>query len=162
MIHYAGLKKNDATNTESGICVSFWTQGCEEKCYQCHNPETWDKCGGKIIEIDDLVSQIIEAIPANNIQRNFSVLGGDPCTEYNIDTTEYVCGEVRKHFPHIKIYLWTGYLFKDIPDKIKNIVDIIIDGPFILKEKDLSLKLRGSRNQHIYKKDFAGAWYMEE
>lgn len=74
MDRYAGLITNDFANG-IGTCVSFWTQGCPHHCPGCQNPETWDFQGGKEIPAD-MRGQIIKAICANNIIRNFSVLGG--------------------------------------------------------------------------------------
>ena len=74
MNRYAGLIKNDFANG-TGTCVSFWTQGCPHHCPECQNPETWDFNGGKELPTD-IKGQIIKAICANNIIRNFSVLGG--------------------------------------------------------------------------------------
>ena len=60
----------------------------------------------------------------------------------------------KKEYPEKTIWLWTGYLFEEIlEDKdmkgILDYIDILIDGPFIEENKDLSLKWRGSSNQHI-------------
>lgn len=74
MKKYAGLITNDFTNG-SGTCVSFWTQGCPHHCPECHNPETWDFNGGQDLP-NDIRGQIIKAICANGVTRNFSVLGG--------------------------------------------------------------------------------------
>ena len=74
MNRYAGLMTNDFANG-IGTCVSFFTQGCERKCPGCHNPETWDFNGGLEVPTD-IKGQIIKAISANGIIRNFSVLGG--------------------------------------------------------------------------------------
>ena len=74
----------------------------------------------------------------------------------NIDMTWEVIDAVRHAYPHIEITLWTGYTYEELmvqPGEnvlnVLNNIDILVDGPFIEKEKDLSLRLRGSRNQHI-------------
>ena len=158
MDKYAGLIANDFANG-TGTCVSFWTQGCPHHCAGCQNPETWDFEGGKELPTD-IKGQIIKAICANNIVRNFSVLGGEPLCEENIDKVNEIVTAVRAAFPQIKIFLWTGYTLEELKnkdnEKINNIlsqIDVLIDGPFIKKERDITLNLRGSRNQRIlYKK----------
>lgn len=63
---------------------------------------------------------------------------------------------VRKTYPNIKIYIWTGYTLENlqkekdfvINDILSNI-DVLIDGPYIDKQRDITLKLRGSKNQKI-------------
>lgn len=153
-MRYAGLLKNDIVDGDDGICVSLWMQGCPHHCKGCHNPETWDFEGGKEIEINDLVKQIISSISENGIIRNFSILGGEPLAPQNIENTYYILNEVKKAYPEIKVYLWTGYTYEKIKKEAKKIfklVDVLIDGPYIESLRDLTLKLRGSSNQRVIK-----------
>lgn len=157
---YAGLIENDFAAGE-GVCVSFWTQGCPHKCPGCHNPQTWDFNGGEELPYD-ILKKIDNAIIANNIKRNFSVLGGEPLCEENASLIYIITCHVRKTFPFIKIYVWTGYVLEQLNKQnpyikgILNNIDVLIDGPYIAEERDITLPLRGSRNQRIlYKgKDF--------
>ena len=158
---YAGLMKNDIADGEK-VCVSFWVQGCPLQCLGCQNPETWDFNGGKILP-DNIFEQIDEAIRANGIQRNFSILGGEPFCEENIELTYQILYHVRATFPDIKIYAWTGNLIERLLQR-KNplyrqsldLIDVLVDGPYIEAKRDITLPLRGSSNQNIlYKgKDF--------
>lgn len=154
MDRYAGLIKNDFANG-TGTCVSFWTQGCPHHCPGCQNPETWNFNGGKEVPTD-IRGQIIKAICANNITRNFSVLGGEPLCKENLEEVDKIITSVRTAFPQIKIFVWTGYLLEDLKkkhdDKINHIlsqIDVLIDGPYIDAERDITLELRGSKNQRI-------------
>ena len=151
----AGLKLNDCVDGE-GISVSLWTQGCPHRCKGCHIPETLDFIGGYEDETNNIRGQIVKALSANNTQRNFSILGGEPLCEQNKEDVLTILTSVRVAYPHIKIFLWTGYIYEKLieedDDTIKNIlskVDVLIDGPFIEKERDVSLYLRGSRNQRV-------------
>lgn len=153
-MRYSDIKKNDIVNGE-GICVSFWTQGCPIRCNGCQNTSIWDFDGGKEFT-PNTMNEIIQAINANGIQRNFSILGGEPLCEENIFLTTLVIQEVRKIYPDIKIYLWTGYYYKNLLkrndshlDYIFNNINYLIEGPFVQEQRDITLKLRGSRNQHI-------------
>lgn len=151
---YAGLLKNDIVDCDDGICVSLWMQGCPHYCKGCHNPETWSFNGGQEIDVNILIDDILTSISQNGIIRNFSVLGGEPIAPQNIENTYYIIDKVRKSFPQIKIYLWTGYLYEDlkknkIAKKIFNLINYLIDGPYIESLRDLNLKLRGSSNQRI-------------
>lgn len=154
MDRYAGLITNDFANG-TGTCVSFWTQGCPHHCPSCQNPETWDFQGGKEVPTD-IRGQIIKAICANGITRNFSVLGGEPLCDENLNEVDKIITGVRAAYPQIKIFVWTGYVLEELKekknDKINHIlsqIDVLIDGPFIQAERDITLELRGSRNQRI-------------
>lgn len=158
---YWGIKYNDIVDGE-GICVSLWTSGCPFRCKGCHNQETWDKDSGYEVP-EDLVEKLSQAVTANNITRNFSVLGGEPLAEWNRAFIKEVLIEIRKRFPSIKIFLWTGYTIEELQNisdeniqKILSLIDVLIDGRYDETQRDISLKLRGSRNQRILErgKDF--------
>lgn len=166
MSKYNTIIPNDVVNGE-GVCVSFFVQGCPHHCPGCFNEETWDFRGGQEY-MESTKWDIIKAIGANGIQRNFSVLGGEPLAPQNQQMTAEVVDAVRHAYPKIKIFLWTGYEFDELinhlTDDLKKIlltIDVLIDGPFIEEKKDLSLKLRGSSNQHIRQK-INNAWEIIE
>ena len=152
-MRYAKINPNDVANGE-GICVSLFVQGCPHRCKGCFNPETWDFEGG--FEFTDReIKYIIEALGLFKIQRNFSILGGEPLAQENRETVLEIIKEVRKYYKGIKIYVWTGYYLESIVNEpiikeIISLVDYIIDGPFEEDKKDLTLKLRGSSNQRIW------------
>lgn len=155
MLRYAGLIKNDFTDG-NGVCVSFWTQGCPHRCPGCHNPETWDFDGGQELP-KDYLEQIDSAIAANGIQRNFSILGGEPLCIENIFLTRKILEHVKETFPQIKTFVWTGYVlenlensaYKFVVEGTLELIDVLIDGPYIAEQRDVTLPLRGSRNQRI-------------
>lgn len=151
---YAGLMENDIVDGE-GICVSLWTQGCPFHCSGCHNPETWDFDGGYEVP-DDIRGEIVKAISANGITRNFSILGGEPLCEQNLDFVLNILTSVRVAYPHIKIYIWSGYTLEElIEKKDERITEILkrcnylIDGRYEESLRDTTLPLRGSSNQNI-------------
>ena len=154
----AGLMKNDMVDGY-GFCVSLWMQGCPHHCPGCQNPETWDFDGGTKIEFIPLLKEIDDALNANNVKRNFSILGGEPlCAENVLDTNKFGL-YVKNNYPDRKVFLWTGYTIEEIIEKGEPYnycfqwADYIIDGKYIKEERDITLNLRGSRNQRIIKID---------
>lgn len=155
-MNYASLNKNDIVNGE-GVCVSFWVQGCNKrpKCSGCHNPEQWSFEGGQEFTPQTL-EEIKQAISANGIRREFSILGGEPLCPENLFLTTLVIREVKQTYPDIKIYIWSGYTYEEL-QKISNphlkyileTADYLIDGPYIAEQRDITLHLRGSKNQRI-------------
>lgn len=155
---YAGLMENDFTDG-CGVCVSLWTQGCPHHCPGCHNPETWDFDGGYDVP-DDIRGEIIKAISANGITRNFSILGGEPLCEENLDFVLSIVSAVRIAYSDIKIYIWTGYTLNELINKNDNRIlkilkqaNYLIDGRYEESLRDTTLYLRGSSNQNIIKLD---------
>ena len=155
MIRVAGLNKNDVVNGE-GVSVSLFLQGCPHHCKGCFSQKTWNPEGGNAWYEDELIQTIIDAIAANNIQRNLSILGGEPLdTDDKREFCKQLIYKVKDKYPDIKIVIWTGYTLEDLKkesntDYILKNIDYLIEGPFILAERDITLKWRGSRNQNIY------------
>ena len=150
---YAGLIENDIVDCDDGICVSLWMSGCSHKCKGCHNKELWDYNYGEEINREELLIKIENSLTKNDIKRNFSILGGEPLDPKNIENTIYFCKKVKEDI-NTKIYIWTGYLYEDIKDlEIFNYIDVLIDGPYVENLRNLDLKLRGSSNQRILRKE---------
>ena len=154
MIRIAGINQNDFINGQ-GVSVSLFLQGCPFHCKGCHNPETWDSNGGKECDEFELIDKIIYTIDKNGIQRNLSILGGEPLdTKEKREFIKLLIDSVKKEYPNIIICIWTGYQYNNIKDDknlqyIFNNIDYLIEGPYIESERDVTLKWRGSRNQNI-------------
>ena len=148
---YSQIKQNDIVNGE-GISVSLWTQGCPHHCKGCFNQSTWNYEDGKEFTQADC-DYILSILNKDNIKRNFSVLGGEPLCPENIEGVLSLIETVKRNFPDIKIYVWTGYTFEELKNKysagIFKFIDILIDGKFDINLKDLSLIMKGSKNQRV-------------
>lgn len=153
-MRYAGIIKNDIT-AGKGVCLSFFTQGCPLRCKGCHNPNTWDFSGGKEFT-QNVLDEIIRDISLNGIIRPLCIMGGEPLCEDNLSMTLQIIHEVRKAYPELPIYIWTGNVYEALitnPDErlveIMQTIDYLIDGPFMLELRDTTLPMRGSSNQRI-------------
>ena len=144
------IKDNDVANG-LGISMSVWTQGCPHHCKGCFNMGTWSYDSGREFTDNDL-DYIIKNINKHNVERNLSILGGEPLCPENVAGVINLCKTIREIYPSKKIYLWTGYTFEEFNSEQKEVlkyVDIIVDGKFEIDKKDLSLLIRGSSNQRI-------------
>lgn len=165
-MRYAGIKYNDTANAP-GISVSIYLQGCPHRCRNCFNQETWDFDGGKELTEDIILDIFNNRINANGVKRKLSILGGEPLHPKNLDITFDLVLKAAKY--EVPVYIWTGYTIEQLAERydtknikcwndmqnafitgiILNNINCLIDGPFIEEEKDLTLKMRGSRNQRI-------------
>ena len=154
---YAGMIKNDFA-AAPGVCTTFFVQGCPIHCSGCHNPECWDFDGGREFT-PDVLNEFLQAITANGLKRDVCIMGGEPLAVQNRFLTSFICKTVRERFPEVKIYIWTGYTVEQLNEektdpKIKAILDglyadFLIDGPFQIADRDVTLFMRGSSNQRI-------------
>ena len=159
----ASIIPDDIVDCDDGVCVSFWVSGCPHKCKGCHNQELWDYNYGEEVERSEVIDHLCYLICKNDIERNFSVLGGEPLCPENIEDVTAIVSAVRERYSNIKIYLWTGYTIEYLKDEakhpspeyttcVKSIlydIDVLVEGPFIESLKKSNLKLRGSTNQRI-------------
>ena len=155
MTHIAGIKYNDTANAP-GICVSVYVSGCDLHCKGCHNPETWDYNYGTEASIEDIF-EIEKALHINGIERNLCILGGEPLNKHNVAFVHALVSYIKMVSPSTKIYVWTGYTIENIfiegnviHKDILNLIDVLIDGPYIEEQRDITLKMRGSKNQRIH------------
>lgn len=152
---YAGLIKNDFS-AAPGVSVTFYTQGCPHHCLGCQNPETWDFDGGKEFTTE-VLEEILIALNENGIERSLAIQGGEPLCPDNLFLTYLIIKTVKDKSPNTKIYVWTGYTKEEFETftnpkakEILNLIDCLIDGPYIAAERDITLPMRGSKNQRIF------------
>jgi anaerobic ribonucleoside-triphosphate reductase activating protein len=157
-MYYGTIKKTDVANGE-GVRVSLFVSGCRNHCKGCFNHETWDFQFGKPFT-SDTQQEIIEALSPAYIT-GLTVLGGEPMEEENQRELLPFLRLVRKTFPEKTIWLYTGYVYDtDIQPadgrkhgqhtgELLSYIDVLVDGPFIEEQKDITLQFRGSRNQRI-------------
>lgn len=158
---YGKIIKNDFTAAPA-VCVTLFVSGCAHRCPGCHNPELWDENAG-INFTEETIQEIIEALGANNMQRNLCLMGGEPFYAGNDLTLVRLINKVKETYPNIKIYTWTGYTYEELyqsPNaswfRLLQSTDYLIDGPYIQEQRDITLRMRGSRNQRILKLDNEG------
>jgi anaerobic ribonucleoside-triphosphate reductase activating protein len=146
-MNYAEIKKVDIANGP-GVRVSLFVSGCRNHCKGCFNPETWDFDYGRPFT-RATEDEIIEALRPSWIQ-GLSILGGEPTEEENAAVLISFLKRVRAALPDKDIWLYSGYTYGALRDKeILTLADVLVDGPFLLEQKDAGLAFRGSRNQRI-------------
>lgn len=169
-MRYASIRSLDISNGE-GVGVSLFVQGCSFHCKNCFNSETWDFNGGKEWT-EETKNKFMELIDKPYIKR-VSFLGGECLAEQNINEVLSLIKQIRNSFPEKTIWLYTGFEWDDIMcsftglqadyvvlsekdievwEKRREIIslcNIVVDGKYIDKQKDLALKWRGSKNQHV-------------
>lgn len=157
MARIANIKWNDVGNGP-GVTVSVFMQGCHFHCKGCFNQSTWDFNGGYLAD-DTVIANIIAGLSKNKVNRNLSILGGEPLAPENRDFVCELIKNVRKVYPNIQIWLWTGYEYNDLTKEnnasinlILSMINSIITGKFVVKQRDLTLRYMGSRNQKLLKK----------
>lgn len=157
-MNYAGIKKVDIANGP-GVRVSLFVSGCRNHCPGCFNPETWDFDYGEPFT-DKTEEELIKALRPSWIQ-GLSILGGDPMEPENQSALLPFIRRVKEELPDKGIWLYTGYRLESVSSSpLLDLADVVVDGPFIETEKDISLAFRGSRNQRIIDLRGGSQWKM--
>lgn len=148
MIRLSGPLEHDNIVNGDGLRAVLWTQGCPNHCKGCQNPETWSYEDGFLIEIDE----ICERLSQFKGQAGLTFCGGEPFVQAK--ACKQIADYVRKELGW-NVWSFSGFTHDIIkeygkePWELLKSLDALIDGPFILEKRDLSLKYRGSKNQRI-------------
>ena len=146
-MNYLGIDKSSISNGP-GVRVVLWVSGCTLHCKGCQNPESWDFCAGKLFD-EEAKQKLFEALNKPYIQ-GITFSGGHPLEMDNRNKVYQLCKEIKKNFPTKDIWLYTGYTLEDLQSyTILEYIDVLVDGPYIEEQRDITLKFRGSKNQRL-------------
>lgn len=149
-IRLAADLQSDSIVDGPGLRTVIWTQGCTHKCPGCQNPQTWDLNGGGLVPLE----MVYEAIDELKYQTGITFSGGDPMLQ------PYPCMQIAKYCKEkgYNIWVYTGFKYEELiemseKEKIYSeflkYIDVLVDGKFILKERNLNFLFRGSKNQRL-------------
>lgn len=139
---------DDSVVDGDGYRFTIFTQGCPHYCAGCQNPGTWDPAGGRTVDTEDLLRDIL----ANPLLDGVTFSGGEPFVQSA--PLADLARKLRAH--NLTIWAYTGYTLEALaaqrdPDinALLDALDVLVDGPFLRGQRDLTLRFRGSRNQRV-------------
>lgn len=156
-MNYAAIKPRDIANGP-GIRVSLFVSGCTHRCKGCFNQEAWDFDYGLPFD-QAVIDRILEDLSPGFV-KGLTLLGGEPFDPRNQSAIVELLRQVRAKYPEKSIWAFSGYLFdRDIlsghlgdpaiTGEYLSYLDVLVDGPFIESQKNLTLRFRGSSNQRL-------------
>ncbi len=156
-MNYADIKYCDIANGV-GVRTTLFVSGCRNHCEGCFQPETWNFAMGEPFtrEVEDA---IIESLAPAYVT-GLTLLGGEPMEPENQQALLPFLRRVRTECPTKNIWAYTGLTWEQLTQgpsractpqthELLELLDVLVDGPFILAQKDISLRFRGSSNQRI-------------
>ncbi|MBQ7501185.1 anaerobic ribonucleoside-triphosphate reductase activating protein [bacterium] len=156
-MNYASIKPLDIANG-SGVRVSLFVSGCPHRCQGCFNKEAWEESFGQPFT-EQTQEHILKLLGKNYIS-GLTLLGGEPLTPDHQKALWPLIVKVRERFPEKSLWAFTGYVWPDlqpggraycpeVTPKLLSALQVLVDGPFVEKLKDIMLKFRGSSNQRL-------------
>ena len=153
-MNYATIKNCDIANGP-GVRVSLFVSGCTHRCPGCFNEVAWDFDYGEPFT-QETVDTILAMLKPGYI-RGLTLLGGEPFEPENQGAIVALLRQVKRAYPEKSIWAFSGYLFdRDIlsgrlgdTSEYLSYLDVLVDGPFVMAKKNLSLRFRGSENQRL-------------
>jgi len=151
-MNYLDIRNMDTLNGP-GFRTVLFVSGCNHQCKGCHNPETWPLDSGKqFLQCDktDIISSLRD--PYVN---GLTITGGDPFHPSNRAGVQELCQLIRNDdiTSRKSIWVYTGYTYEELDDSIKSnilpLIDVLVDGPFILEKRDTKILYAGSSNQRL-------------
>lgn len=156
-MNYATIKNCDIANGP-GVRVSLFVSGCTHRCPGCFNEIAWDFSYGEPFT-EQTIETILKMMEPAHI-KGLTLLGGEPFEPQNQPAIVELLRRVKEKFPGKSIWAFSGYLFDqdilsgrlgswEITKEYLSYLDVLVDGPFIQSQKNLSLRFRGSENQRL-------------
>ena len=158
-MNYATIKWTDIANGE-GVRISLFVSGCTHRCKNCFNQVAWDFSYGELFD-ESVQARILEGLNEGFIA-GLSLLGGEPLEPQNQQALYPFIKKVKELYPQKTVWCYTGFVFDErsgvLKEKRKNtectkdlisMFDVLVDGPYVEKLKDVRLKFRGSSNQRV-------------
>ena len=156
-MNYGTIKNCDIANGE-GVRVTLFVSGCTNRCDGCFQPETWDFNYGKPFtrETEDELLKLLKPDYINGL----TLLGGEPFEPENQRTLLPFIKRVKETHPDKNIWAFTGFTLEElwnqtphprceVTDDLLALIDVLVDGRFILAQKNIRLRFRGSENQRL-------------
>lgn len=134
----------------SGLRFVVFTQGCPHGCAGCHNPGTWDPNGGREMPVEE----ILKAMLSNPLTDGLTLTGGEPF--FQAADCAAIASAARRN--GLNVWGYSGYGFEELMElshsdpgtaELLNLLDVLVDGRFIMEQRSLNLKWRGSANQRL-------------
>lgn len=152
-MNYHNITHDDMLNGD-GLRVVLWVSGCEHKCYGCQNPQTHALSSG--IPFDaDAEQELFDELKKDYIS-GITFSGGDPLHTKNRQEVARLVEKVKSNFPNKTVWIYTGYTFEDLISMNENTInsilqntDVLVDGKFYMKLKDVNAPWVGSTNQKV-------------
>lgn len=156
-MNYAGIKYCDVANGPGCRTVLF-VSGCRNACKNCFQPHTWDFGYGEPFD-ESVQQEVLDSLAPDYVQ-GITLLGGEPFEEENQRALVPFVRRVLECCPGKDVWAFTGYVYdRDLvrggrkytedTDALLDMIDVLVDGPFVEEQKDITLKFRGSRNQRV-------------
>lgn len=146
-MRYHNITKDDMLNGD-GLRVVLWVAGCSHCCKECQNPLTWDPLGGLPFD-DEAKKEIFEQLDKPYIS-GITFSGGDPLHAANRLDVRSLMAEIKEKYPEKTIWLYTGDSWESVMHySCMQYVDVLVDGEFMVDQKDVKLRWKGSKNQRV-------------
>ena len=156
-MNYGEIKNCDIANGV-GVRVTLFVSGCTNRCEGCFQPQTWDFGYGQPFTAE--TEEKLLAMLAPDYIHGLTLLGGEPFEPENQRVLLPFIRRVREAYPDKSIWAFSGFTFEQLKtegshprceatDEMLSMLDVLVDGRFVLAEKDLRLRFRGSRNQRV-------------
>ena len=156
-MNYATIKNCDIANGP-GVRVSLFVSGCTHRCPGCFNEVAWDFQYGEPFT-QQTVQSILSMLAPEHI-KGITLLGGEPFEPENQPAIVELLRQIKAQYPQKSIWAYSGYLFDkdmlagklgqwEVTREFLSYLDVLVDGPFVMEKKDLTLRFRGSSNQRI-------------
>lgn len=156
-MYYGEIKNCDIANGP-GVRVTLFVSGCTNHCENCFQPQTWEFHYGKPFT-SETEEKIIALLEPTYI-RGLTLLGGEPFEPENQRVLLPFIKKIREKYPKKDIWMFSGFTWEElhtdgayprceVTDDILELIDVLVDGRYVDRLRNISLRFRGSENQRL-------------
>ncbi len=155
-MNFSEIKYCDIANGE-GVRTSLFVSGCRLHCPGCFNSEAQDFSAGEPFT-QEVAAAIIDSLEPAYVD-GLSILGGEPMEPENQRGLVDFLEAAKARYPQKSIWCFTGYVLEDLLEggrrhidvtpRLLSCIDILVDGPYVASQHDITLRFRGSSNQRL-------------
>lgn len=141
----------ESVNEGPGLRAVLFISGCRHACPGCFSPGSWNFRAGEPFT-EERQQQILHEVTSHPLLEGVTLCGGDPF--FSAAECASWVRQLRAARPDLTVWAYTGFVYEELitdPSRaeLSRLCEVIIDGPYIAAERDVSLPFRGSRNQRI-------------
>ena len=134
-----------------GVRVVVFISGCLHNCKGCHNPASHSFTAGQPFT-SDLQDKIVAYIKNTPFISGLTLSGGDPM--YSAEELIPFVQKLRSEVDGVTVWIYSGFLYEEIKQneemaELLKQCDVLVDGEFVLEQRDITLAYKGSQNQRI-------------
>jgi len=144
LVPIARVEVSTVDDPDCGVSIAVFVAGCRRSCSGCQNPELRSTKSFKFQPLSDVVGRISRLVSqSGDLVSSVVFVGG----EGMLYVSAYIRLALWCQSQKLKVVLYTGEKYEDVPDGVRQVSDFVIDGEW---KQDMPGIFPPSTNQRVF------------